>query len=251
MKSVVCIMLANGRPEMVKRAVASFHAQQYEQKRLLIWNTGDADDFLEFIDDRVDVQASGVLGSVGALRNMANDVALYMFPNVDLIAHWDSDDWSHPQRLAEQIAMQERTGADIVGYREGVFWDSTKCMITVDPSVRVGAGVRGTVSSVGEAWLYRAANPGHGFGSSFLYPRATWERRHFKDDVGEDTLWLLHGRFKVHFVPSTWNPMGRAIDPRMICSIHGANTSAAIVPNVPEWKRDPMFDAYCMARMAL
>ncbi len=39
--TVACVMLVNGRPDMVKRAVASFRAQTYENSKLLIWDTGE------------------------------------------------------------------------------------------------------------------------------------------------------------------------------------------------------------------
>ena len=39
--TVCCVMLVNGREAMVKRAIASFRAQTYERKRLLIVYSGD------------------------------------------------------------------------------------------------------------------------------------------------------------------------------------------------------------------
>lgn len=232
MLTVVCIMLANGRTEMVRRAVESFHAQEYPAKQLVIWNTGGRTDFYEHeVEGVVAVVYSPIEGSIGMLRNRANAAAVAVFPEVDVYAHWDSDDWSHPRRLVEQVALLENCRADLVGYREGLFWDST----------------------AGEAWIYRNGNPAAPFGASFLYPREMWERSPFPSrNVGEDTLWLLQlsGR-KIFGVPSTFQPSGLNEAPRMICGIHGDNTSSRIQPGVKEWSRAPQFDEYCRGIMAL
>jgi hypothetical protein len=242
-------MLANGRPEMVARAVRSFHEQEYPEKQLVIWNTGARGDFDEYEADDVVVAWSSEPGSIGVLRNRANQLAIDLFHDeVEIFAHWDSDDWSHPRRLAEQVELLDATRADLVGYRECLFFDSTAGLARMEA---------GTIRAarpdefVGEAWIYRNGNPAGPIGSSFLYPRATWERTPFPDrHAGEDTLWLLKLRGKVHGVPSTWSFRGLPDHgPRMICSIHGANTSSKIVAGAAEWKREPLFDLYCRSRM--
>lgn len=254
MKTVVCIMLANGRPEMVRRAVASFHAQEYKAKRLLIWNTG-GDDLEEHLGDGVTVRYSGH-DAIGTLRNAANTAAASIF-SADVFAHWDSDDWSHPRRLTEQMELLENARAEIVGYRECLFFDTSKApsIAAIGP---VLAAMKPAVDRVagrifGEAWIYRTGNPAAPIGASMMYPRATWERTPFPPNhAGEDTIWLLKGRFKVHAVPSTWDFRGLPnFEPRMICSIHGANTSSKIEAGRVEWKREPLFDLYCRTRMEL
>lgn len=233
MKSVCCVMLANGRPEMVRRAVASFKAQEYPEKWLLIWNTGGRNDFLELEDGDVAIVYSPQPGAIGQMRNRANMGAFDIFPDeCDYFAHWDSDDWSHPLRLSEQVELCDRSRADVVGYKEVLFWDS---------------------SAFGAAWSYRSQHPTGVVGASLLYPRATWERKHFPTvNIGEDTVWLLNNRFKVHASPSTWSPRGLPNhEPRMICGIHGGNTSSKIVPTAAEWKREIAFDRYCEPRMTL
>ena len=255
MKSVACIMLARGREAMVARAVASFFRQDYERKRLMIWNTGIPLSIPHdlFALEQLAVVDSRETSSIGRLRNRANLSAIGIF-DVDLYAHWDSDDWSHPRRLSEQVALIEHTGADLVGYRECVFWDSTKCEIEVDPTIPFGRGcVKGTVKSVGEAWIYRGRNPSWPIGSSFLYRREAFERFPFPDkSVGEDTEWLLrHPKLKTHAIPSTWQASGIPMEPRMICSIHSDNTSSKIVPSAVEWTREPRLDQYCREKMAL
>jgi hypothetical protein len=252
-KTVACIMLANGRREMVARAAAAFHAQDYDanRRRLLIWNTGDPRDVADLDDPkggRVAVIHSDNRRCIGVLRNEANASALRLWPEVLRFAHWDSDDWSHPRRLAEQMELLDRVEYDLIGYRECVFWDSRAGLVRLD------AGVLHTTRAeeAGEAWVYRNANPTGAIGSSFLYPRATWERVPFPNKhAGEDTQWLLNGRFKIFAVPSTFAFHGLPIEPRMICSIHGDNTSSKIQAGKVEWKRAPEYDELCRARMAL
>lgn len=254
MKAVACIMLANGRPAMVRRAVASFHAQEYKAKQLVIWNTGDLNEFREHEADDVAVLGSTNRESIGAMRNSVIDIANGLFPGeVDVIAHWDSDDWSHPSRLVEQVQLLEATNADIVGYREAVFWDTTRAMIVVEPAVHVGDGIQATVQTVGEAWVYNCGNPAGPIGSSMLYPMATWQRTPFPNrHAGEDTLWLLKlSGSRIHATPSTFAAHGLPIGARMICAIHGQNTTSKLSPGKPVWKREPRWDAYCAERMRL
>lgn len=242
MKTVCCIMLANGRAEMVARAVASFHAQDYPEKRLIIWNTGAACEFDKFDnwkDGRVAVIDSESRAAIGGLRNAANASGLRLWDEVDIFAHWDSDDWSHPKRLTECVELLKNTAADVVGYRECLFFDT-----------RPG---RARYVTDGEAWTYRNGNPSSPIGSSMVYRREAWERKPFPlNHTGEDTLWLLNGRFKIHAVPSTWSWTGLPNhEPRMICAIHGENTASEIKPGAAEWQRSPIFDAYCRERMRL
>lgn len=255
MKTVACIMLANGRRDMVARAVASFHAQELEEKQLIIWNTGARGDFDHHEADDVVVAYSEEPGCIGELRNRANRLAIDLFHDeIGYFAHWDSDDWSQPRRLVEQIEYLGRGSArwDLVGYRECIFWDSTK-----RPAMCDHAGVVSIEEcpycSKGEAWIYRNANPAGAIGSSFLYPRATWERVPFpRKHAGEDTQWLLNGRgFRIFATPSTFAFHGLPIEPRMICSIHGGNTSSKISPGKPEWTRAAQYDVLCRERMRL
>jgi len=233
-KTVCCVMLVNGRPEMVRRAVESFKAQDYLDASLVIWSTGPREEFCEYEDESqcIMVVHTPDFVSIGRSRNEANEWAgLLLCPDVDLFAHWDSDDWSHPKRLTEQVALLEHTGANVVGYREVLFYDQR-------PGQFCGA------------WTYRGRNPSWPVGASMMYRREVWERFPFPlHNIGEDTRWLQSGKLgKIHAVPSTWNASG-PMEPRMICGIHGENTSSQIKPNSAEWRRTPEHDEYCRVRM--
>ena len=244
---VTCVLLTADRPAMTARAVKSFLAQTYERKALLIFDSGKE---LFQIDrtfrGHLWVPAEEWRGaSIGALRNRANECAR----GADIIAHWDSDDWSHPYRLAEQVNLLQASRADAVGYHDMLFWQS---------------GVYG-----GSAHLYRYS-PGrdaskYALGTSLLYWRRTWERIKFDDPgleraqaeragAGEDNRWIK--KINCLGVKGVEQVVGKDIfpdwQPRMIAEIHGGNLvqqpgdlAGDNFTQVPEW------DGYCRDRMAL
>lgn len=220
--SVAAVMLVSGRPEMVKRAIDAFRAQTYDRKFLMLYDTGEHDALVESVEVPGFIEGcwrANYCRTIGALRNDANG-----FTTGDVIVHWDSDDWSHPERIAEQVALLKSSKKQCVGYREMLFWR--------DP----------------EAWLY--SNPRHQYclGTSLCYWRSVWEARPFPDmpkakgATGEDTEWLRG-------VDSA----GIRAGDRMIASIHGGNTQYygddLIQP--PFWRRVPDSDEYCREVMTL
>ncbi len=233
---VAAIMLCNGRPEMVRRAIRSFESQSYENKRLIVFeNTGDR--------------------SIGRLRNEANALA----GNADILVHFDSDDWSHPNRISEQVALLQSSGAECVGYHEMLFWDST-------PKARMAQEIGPQVKlddPGGQAWLYRADMKNYVVGTSMCYWRNTWERFPFPDysEGCDDLRWssgdTRTGMRAVKIVGAAIQP-DRAVEndgPRMIAGIHGGNTCAKIAAQGKTWEkvwtRVPDWDAYCMETMKL
>lgn len=260
---VACIMLVNGRPDMIQRSLRSFLAQTYPHKRLLIWDTtpnpiGLPDAVCPLV--RVAREEGSGL-SVGALRNHANEQAFICWPLSTLFAHWDSDDWSHPLRIEEQVAFLQTCGKDAVGYRDMLFWDTTK----TDHCKRITAGVpflAGTENR-SEAWLYESHHPSKFLGSSMLYKRKAWEASPFHpDEPNEDTIWWgkNQARCAATSTLTLSQPQAQfgdrhvALEPRMVCAIHGANTSEAYGPakRVPaHWRRLPNWDAYCREAMKL
>jgi len=273
--TVCCVMLVNGRAAMVKRAIASFRSQTYERKRLLIWDSSPA---LSRLRDRELVRIFHmpapipIKATIGALRNEANQFACLAGDQGDLIAHWDSDDWSHPRRLEEQVALLLASGKQCVGYRELLFWDT-----------------RGP----GEAWIYRNDEPRFACGASYMYTRALWEQQPFPDAPHEDRRWWLTPLvsnacvgvssfrwghiLQRHVVEVTqggmlglpadmyrkFEPAGEVevidgpeiVEPRMVCGIHGGNTEsydrAAMAKATDVWRRAPEFDSYCAGVMQL
>ena len=200
------------------------------------WNSGGE---LGLEDEQVnDIQVHHVIATlgrtmtIGALRNQANQYAAL----AEVFVHFDDDDYSHPNRIAEQVALLQASGADCVGYNEMLFWRERDVQLSTWP---------------GEAWLYTGTRGGvPALGTSLCYWRKTWERHHFANETqGVEDHWLREKN--VVGVSSLQHP--REImcdeDPRMIARIHGGNTSNGydlekhVANGSREWKRVLEWDA--------
>lgn len=108
----------------------------------------------------------------------------------------------------------------------------------------------------GEAWLYQNVRKSYCVGTSLCYWRSAWKARPFADlpkpgvdSRGEDDDW-----HKAHCSrgEESFTPANR--EPRMIASIHVANSSyygADLLMHSPQWKRVPGWDEHCRRTMAL
>jgi hypothetical protein len=258
---------------MTRQAVACFRAQTYPAKRLLIWDTSARSEgsFLPEYFSGEDEETAWVshdpaeaAQTIGGLRNEANS----FWTEYPIIAHFDSDDYSHTERLAEQVELLEASGAEAVGYNSCLFWRED-CACSVPERDCHDADCPAVN---GEAWLYTSDYPGYCVGSSLMYWRATWERRHFDaKGPGEDTRFLqgvksvsvlsivepyateLETEYRVELAAG--NPR---YEPRMVCRIHSGNTSPAYNRDVMlavekqggEWKRVPAWTDYCRKAFA-
>ena len=228
-------MVTANRPELARRAVECFRAQTYEAKRLFVFDNSEARPYA-LIDNAYAVYEPCAGRSIAELRNHANAMA-----NASILVHWDDDDWSHPNRIAEQVALLQ-SGADLVGYNEMLFW-------------RDRSAPRNVINGTGEAWIYA----GDILGTSMAYWRRTWERvpfqsgGHHNEDAGFalgvraagmriDTISGWPYRGEPEFIPH---------HPRMIARIHAGNAKnpsydpAQMAAHPHHWQRVPEWDKYC------
>jgi hypothetical protein len=255
--TVMCVMLVNGREQMAKRAVASFCAQTYEPSMLFILDTGKPPLPYRVTHQRVfhipppgePARTEPAQHSIGYLRNFANDA----LRKSDLIAHFDSDDWSHPRRLEEQVALLQASGKQCVSYRELLFWD-TREACPADCEEEFGH----LEHSDGEAWLYRNPDPRWGAGASFLYRRELWERQPFEDAPHEDQRWWCTPLVSANCrgVSAQVSPRLGSTEPRMICQMHAGSTEhiprkVMLEGGGGTWRRVPEWDSHCRSVMAL
>lgn len=212
---------------MTRRVVACFESQSYPAKRLVIFDTSKASGEIVRYRGHLQHVVLGSTQTVGELRNAANAFA----DPEEIIIHFDSDDYSHPNRIAEQVALLQSSGADCVGYREMLFWRHG------EPE-RYGEISDLEPARLGEAWLYSNRDPRYCLGTSLCYWRKTWERKPFQaTNQGEDHLFTLG----LKCIGISANPIDD--DPLMIARIHAGNTSNAYDPlrksaelkRVPEW----------------
>jgi hypothetical protein len=229
---VCAIMLVDGRPEMVARAIRSFEAQTYAQRELLLYDTGRPPYSLTRLYSNIAqiLSTRKPTETIGGLRNIANTCAC----DADVIVHWDSDDWSAPERIAEQVALLTgatylRTGELplVVGYSDMLFFDTRTT----------------------EAWLY-TGSPRYMLGTSLCYWRETWKRNPFPaKSQGEDTQWQMGLQsITVSSTTGEW-PGLSTISPRMVCSIHGGNISSHVDQRSRQWRRVVEWDEYCKSVM--
>ncbi len=242
---VMAVMLANGRQAMVNRAIASFQSQSYPDKVLHILDTSP-EPLAVLAAPGVEVTCIGEHSpkrtlSIGELRNVANTASHKNLINAEIICNWDSDDWSAPTRIAEQVEFLQASGAEAVGYRDMLFWRD----VPATEREVYGTGSDRVIDRVQEAWYYRCPNPAYCLGTSLLYARDCWEKKPFAaKNIGEDTEWML--RVKTVAVSSI---AGNEL--RMVAAIHGGNTSSKIIPSAQEWKRAPQYDDLLRSIMRL
>lgn len=245
--TVCAICLTKDRPEMLARAVRSFQAQTYENKRLIIYDSSAEHPTLSRIPERgVHIHTKLGVRSIGRLRNAANE-----YSEADILVHFDDDDVSHSNRIAEQVALLQSSGADVVGYSNLLFWREAEQ----------------------EAWLYSARDAGYAPGTSLAYWRRTWERKPFPDiSNGEDNEWLRWLKLEresslpeilnlVQMPEGHMKPIGRtpSMQPRLIASIHAGNTSDSyrtlLAVNCEQrdhyFRRVPEYDSVCREAMQL
>jgi glycosyltransferase involved in cell wall biosynthesis len=257
--TVTAVMLTANRPEFAARAVEAFRRQTYPAKRLMIWDSGDCIDIPEEFRWGIDVHYMRVQGdhgrTIGDLRNQAIGAAETPCDiNSDIIVHWDDDDWSHPNRIAEQVALLQATGADCIGYNEMLFWRQATQYTHADYEV----GIQPHELNHGEAWLYSNPNPRYALGTSLCYWRKAWEARPFPDlNHGEDTEWIRGLNCYAMAGRSLRDDGGDiANGARMIARIHSGNSSSAYDPiemarhnalprSERQWSRVPQWDKVC------
>lgn len=225
---VVAVCLTADRQKFTERALACFAAQTYPNKGILVLDNGREpfqipELFLQPWLHCIRKPKNGT-DTVGSLRNLA----AYMATSADILMHWDSDDWSHPQRMASQVKQLQDKPVVAVGYRSLVFWRST------DQT----------------AWVYETDQPRYCIGTSLAYWRSTWSKKPFASmNVGEDTDWQRG--LKTEGVPG-FLKLNNSEPAAIIAELHGANTNKAGVREPSfEWRRVPLADDFCRERMKL
>lgn len=224
---VTCICLTADRQAYTDRAVKLFLAQTYLNKSLLILDNGVTPYKWPAGAKGVSVVRTAMEPkTIGALRNFANQLAAM----ADILAHWDSDDYSHPLRLAwqAQALTRESTGRplEVVGYRTMLFWRKKQQ----------------------EAWLFQHATPGYGVGTSLMYWRGTWKAHPFEErNGGEDLIWL---RDSVGYGNAASVDGFLKDEPAMVAEIHESNTTKQTIPG-DSWTRKPEWDSRLAELMRL
>lgn len=116
------IMPVYGQREMAGLALASFLAQDWEPKELIV-----IDDSPEEMQDLfaglplIRYVRGSERQKIGHKRNRACELA-----EGDVILHFDSDDWSAPNRIRDQVDRLLASGKAVTGYHSMLFWDGAQ-----------------------------------------------------------------------------------------------------------------------------
>jgi glycosyltransferase involved in cell wall biosynthesis len=183
-------MPTRGRREWAQSALDCFLRQSYPLKELVI------------IDDLADPSfKSPGLGieywlsqsrNIGWKRNEACRMA-----TGEIIMHWDSDDWSNSDRMAEQVAFLEASGKQVTGYSTLLFHEG----------------------NTGK-WGRYLGDRHYSLGTSLCYFKSWWERHPFNEavTVGEDNQFVSDAVNEGAFISQE----GRGM---MVARVHTDNTT--------------------------
>lgn len=119
---VSCVMPTCDRRNFIHAAIDCFQKQTYEHRELIVMDDGEnkvkdlipADPKIRYIE----LSSRMILG---AKRNAINEEA-----KGDVIIHFDDDDWSAPNRVADGLKLLAASGKPLVGYKNMLYWDVTE-----------------------------------------------------------------------------------------------------------------------------
>lgn len=115
---ISCVMPTRGRQEMVRWALHSFYSQTYENKELMILDDEQEPSFVRFGLNE-DMRYSRLSErSIPKKRNIINALA-----QGEIICHFDSDDWSDPNRLRSQLHLLQESEKAVTGFHSILMLD--------------------------------------------------------------------------------------------------------------------------------
>lgn len=175
MKLCSAVMPTRGRQTWAAQALACFLLQDYPEKQLIILDDQDDPSFPDGIrQTRYPFVTHVMLQNrltIPKKRNMAASIA-----DGEIIWTLDSDDWSDPRRMSDQVELMETSGRSVVGYHSMLFFDER----------------------TGKAWKY-VGHSSYAIGTSLCFTKA-WHNAHpFRPHpetptFGEDNLFMGEAR---------------------------------------------------------
>lgn len=205
---VSAVLPTRGRVAFAAQAVTCFLNQTYENKELIVLDDSDDLSFPDGIDHpliRYHRTKGDIWHQIPTKRNMVNELA-----SGEVIWHLDSDDWSSPTRMEDQVKRLESTGRALTGYHSAAFYDELS----------------------GNVYRY-VSGPYYALGSSLAYRREFWQTHRFdeKHRHGSDNVLVRAASLEnqLHSVDS---------DGRFVARIHPDNSHAKHIKS-PEFLELP------------
>lgn len=176
MALVSCIMPTRGRRELGFRALQCLAAQTFTDWELIVLDDAEQPSFCDgdiagVLPDHPVYYARHLSRNIAEKRNLCIEAALG-----DYVCHWDSDDWSGPKRLVDQVERIRMQQKAVTGYHSMYF---------VDPAER-------------KAYWY-ANDASYAVGTSLVYT-VEWAKAHpfvapeDHPNWGEDNLFVKQAR---------------------------------------------------------
>lgn len=118
MSLVSCILPTKNRAAFIPFAIQCYQSQTYPTKELVILDNGN-DGTETLIPNDPTIRYAKVPGKLttGDMRNVCAN-----WSKGDIICHFDSDDWSAPERVTDQVTRLGEFGV-LTGYHDMIFYD--------------------------------------------------------------------------------------------------------------------------------
>ena len=186
---MTCLCLTRNRRTWLPKAIACFQSQTHRNAELLI--LADGEDVRDLVPDDARIRLIHLEGPIG-IGDKRNFGCLRAAGGA--IAHWDDDDHSAPERLADQLRRLAESGKSVTGYRSMRFTD-------------------------GERWWMYAGAVNYALGTSLFYRTEWWRSNRFASvQVGEDNQFVANASAQRELVTADAGSL-------MYATIHPGNTS--------------------------
>lgn len=195
---VSCLLPTKNRAAYISQAIQSYQSQTYPAKELIILDNGH-DDTASLVPVDPSIRYQRVPGSktTGEMRNLCAKLA-----QGEIFCHFDSDDWSAPERVSDQVARLGTFGV-VTGYHAMLFYDERdgRCYLWQMP--------------------YVPTRIRFALGTSLCYRRAWWEHHPFLPlQVGEDNRFFQQAQRVAYRLVTTV-----AAGALMVARVHDQQTS--------------------------
>lgn len=196
MTLVSAIMPTRGRREYAAMAVQNFLSQTWAEKELVILDDADNLSF-ETPPESPGATIRHIVAdkryNIAEKRNMLCKAAAG-----EIIVHFDSDDWSAPNRIEQQMELMEKEKKAVCGLRKMYFWQVAK----------------------NQAWIYTGTS-NYVLGTSLMFRRSWWAHNHWdpRFKVGSDNIFVSQAWHKRELIVAVNMEL-------MVSRNHDENTNA-------------------------
>jgi glycosyltransferase involved in cell wall biosynthesis len=194
---VSCILPTKNRAAFIPQAIASYQSQTYPNKELVIFDNGD-DETEAILPTDLSIRYYRITGNrtTGEMRNFCAK-----YSKGEFICHFDSDDWSAPRRITDQVTRLGEHGV-VTGYHAMLFYDER------------------------DGKLYWWRMPSHSairyaLGTSLCYRRVWWHYHPFQAlRIGEDMKFVQQALREAYRLVTTVSA-----EQLMVARVHHQQTS--------------------------